>query len=87
MSEGVYRDGNAIGGLLMEVFGRDMTDVRGCCGHCRQVNHIGAMILYDGGPGHVLRCPNCESVVMVATPRPDGTRFYFAQISWMQASG
>lgn len=86
MSEDRHLDGNALGGLLMEVFGREMTDVRGCCGHCRRVTRLGAMILYGGGPGQVLRCPHCETVVLVATSRPDGPRFYFSQLSWMQTS-
>ncbi|HEX6140289.1 MAG TPA: DUF6510 family protein [Candidatus Limnocylindria bacterium] len=84
MTEYEHRDGNALGGLLLEAFGREMTDADACCGNCHRVNQIGGMLLYQSGPGDVLRCPNCATVVMVATARPDGTRFYFAQLTWMQ---
>lgn len=86
MSELDHRDGNAMGGVLFEVFGREMTDVRGRCAHCHHVNPIGAMLAYDAGPGQVLRCPDCSTVVIVATSRPVGTRVYFSQLSWIQTA-
>jgi len=37
-------DGNAVGGVLMDVFGREMTAVVGTCASCGAVNPLGAVI-------------------------------------------
>ena len=34
MTDDNHVDGNAMGGLLMDVFGQEMTDARGCCASC-----------------------------------------------------
>jgi uncharacterized protein DUF6510 len=57
-------DGNALAGLFESVFGADMTAVPGRCGHCHTVNMLGAMRVYAGGPGAVLRCPACDEAVI-----------------------
>ena len=43
MTDAIHVDANALGGLLMEVFGREMTDAHGCCASCGTVNPLGAM--------------------------------------------
>ena len=60
-------DGNAIGGQLFEVFGREMTAVSGTCGHCGSVSRIAELRVYASGPGTVGRCPSCGEVVLVLT--------------------
>jgi len=57
-------DGNALAGLFESLFGSDMTAVPGRCAHCHTVNMVGAMRVYMGGPGAVLRCPACDEVVL-----------------------
>jgi hypothetical protein len=84
MADDAHLDGNAIGGLLIEVFGREMTDALGCCGHCGDKNHVGALIVYRGGPGDVVRCPSCSTVLIVATHLPTGPRVYFSSLRWLQ---
>lgn len=46
----LHVDGNALGGLLNELFGRDMTDQLGCCGGCGNVSPS-APSGYSGAPG------------------------------------
>jgi hypothetical protein len=58
-------DGNAIGGLLLEVFGAEMTTATGTCGHCGAVAQVAELVVYLQAPGTVVRCRSCESVVMV----------------------
>ena len=58
-------DGNAIGGLLMEVFGAEMTTAAGTCGSCGAVSQVAELAVYLGGPGTVVRCRSCDSVLMV----------------------
>ena len=58
-------DGNAIGGLLLEVFGAEMTTASGTCAHCGAEAQIAELVVYLRAPGTVVRCRSCESVVMV----------------------
>ena len=57
-------DGNAVAGLLAEVFAVEMTTAVGTCAHCGASNAIGAVHVYAQAPGTVLRCPSCTSVLM-----------------------
>ena len=77
-------DGNAIGGLLIEVFGREMTDARGCCAGCGAINAVGALVVYRSGPGDVVRCPGCGTVLIVATPHASAPRVYFSSLRWLE---
>jgi DNA-directed RNA polymerase subunit RPC12/RpoP len=86
MTSDAHLDGNVMGGLLMEVFGREMTDALGCCAHCGDTNRVGALIVYQSGPGDVVRCPSCSTVLIVATRSTGGPRVYFASLRWLQAA-
>ena len=86
MTSDAHLDGNVMGGLLMEVFGREMTDALGCCAHCGDQNQVGALIVYRSGPGDVVRCPSCSTVLVVATRQTPGPRVYFASLRWLQAA-
>ena len=55
-------DGNAIAGLLREVFAVEMTTAIGTCGSCGAAGPVGAVHLYRGA-GIVLRCPHCNNVL------------------------
>jgi Zn finger protein HypA/HybF involved in hydrogenase expression len=57
-------DGNAIGGLLAEIFVIEMTAAQGTCATCGAVNEVGRLQVYVHAPGTVVRCPACESVLM-----------------------
>ena len=58
-------DGNAIGGLLHEVFGREMTGAGSVCGNCGDARPVGELVAYLQAPCTVVRCRTCESVLMV----------------------
>jgi hypothetical protein len=83
MTDETHVDGNALGGLLMETFGHEMTDARGCCDSCETVNQVGAMLVYRG-PGEVMRCPRCTNVVLVAVTIRDRTRVYLSALRWLE---
>jgi uncharacterized Zn finger protein len=55
-------DGNAIGGLLHEVFGTEMTEATGTCGICGKSAQVGAVHVFRSA-GVVLRCPHCGNVL------------------------
>lgn len=57
-------DGNAIGGLLREIFAMEMTTAETTCAGCGAVNMVGRVEVYLNAPGIVVRCPGCEQVLM-----------------------
>lgn len=79
-----YLDGNAIGGLLHELFGRDMTSDLGRCGNCGAINPIGVVRVYGGAPGHVMRCPACLGVLMVIVETRRARRINFEALGWIE---
>jgi hypothetical protein len=62
-------DGNAIGGLLMHVFGTEMTTASGVCGHCGTAGLVAELAVYTRAPGTVVRCRSCEGVLMIFVER------------------
>ena len=59
-------DGNAIGGLLREIFAMEMTSAETTCAACGAVNAVGPVDVYMQAPGVVVRCPGFEQVLMRA---------------------
>jgi uncharacterized protein DUF6510 len=57
-------DGNAVAGLLHEVFALEMTASPTACAHCGAVGAIGTLLAFTQAPGVVLRCPACEQVML-----------------------
>jgi hypothetical protein len=58
-------DGNAIGGLLFDVFGADMTAATAVCAPCGAAEPVAELPVYMRAPGAVVRCATCASVLMV----------------------
>lgn len=61
----VALDGNAIGGLLFDVFGTDMTAAQTICATCGAAAVVAETVVYLRVPGTVVRCRSCGSVLMV----------------------
>ena len=57
-------DGNAIGGVLAEVFGAEMTGAVGVCGSCGSTGQVAELHVYLRAPGVVARCPDCGAVLL-----------------------
>jgi hypothetical protein len=66
-------DGNAIGGLLLEVFGTEMTGAPSVCASCGDARQVAELAVYLRGPGTVVRCRRCDSVLMVFVTIHDRT--------------
>jgi hypothetical protein len=58
-------DGNAIGGLLADVFGAEMTTAEGVCADCGTTGPVAHLVVYLEAPGTVARCPGCGAILMV----------------------
>jgi hypothetical protein len=77
-------DGNAIAGVLQEVFVREVTTGRIACASCGQVEPIGAEHAYTQAPGIVLRCRHCEDVLLVVTQPPRRHLLAFPRSRWIE---
>jgi hypothetical protein len=66
-------DGNAVAGLLQEVFTAEVTTAVGTCAGCGAAGAVGAVHVYMAA-GAVLRCPHCEAVLMKIVT--DGSRIW-----------
>jgi hypothetical protein len=58
-------DGNAIGGLLLEVFGTEMTAAVVVCGSCGASGPMAETVVFLRAPGAVVRCRSCGAVLLV----------------------
>ena len=57
-------DGNAAAGILSEVFVADFTTARATCANCGTTLTLGAIPVYAHGMGTVMRCPDCDAVIL-----------------------
>ena len=66
----MHMDGNAIAGLLQQVFVAEFTTMERTCQSCGDSTPAGAHRSYHGA-GIVLRCPNCGDVALRIAELPD----------------
>jgi phage FluMu protein Com len=77
-------DGNAVAGMLGEIFPVDMTMAHIRCAHCGAVEPVGAEMVYMDAPGMVMRCVHCENVLLTVV---HGTGHYWLEmrrVTWLQ---
>ena len=58
-------DGNAAAGTLQAIFPFEMKLVRATCMGCGTTNVIGATATYIHGMGTVIRCPSCDTALII----------------------
>jgi ribosomal protein S27AE len=66
-------DGNALGGVLYEAYGAEMTTRTGVCGTCGASSMVAQLVVYLSAIGGVGRCPRCGSVLIVTIEHGDET--------------
>ena len=66
-------DGNAVAGLLQEVFAVEMTPAVGTCATCGAADAVGALRVFRGA-GVVMRCPHCDNALLTIVK--DGPRVW-----------
>jgi DNA-directed RNA polymerase subunit RPC12/RpoP len=59
-----FLDGSALAGELADCLGAEATAASGQCLSCSQELTLAQAHAYLGGPGMVLRCPGCQSVLL-----------------------
>jgi hypothetical protein len=57
-------DGNAAAGVLETVFSFETTTASSVCAGCGAQRPVAELVVYMGGPGAVLRCRDCEQVLI-----------------------
>lgn len=77
-------DGNAMAGILGEVFAQEMTAARIACGGCGKVEPFGAEHAYMRAPGIVMRCCHCDNVLLVVTSTGETRRFGLGKAKWLE---
>jgi hypothetical protein len=77
-------DGNAIGGVLGDVFGREVTSAAGRCRGCGAVEAVGALVVYLHAPGTVVRCPHCQCLLMRVLHDRGRYRLDFGGLLWLE---
>jgi hypothetical protein len=68
-------DGNAVAGLLQEVFAVEMTTALGTCGKCAATEPVGAVHVFRGA-GIVMRCSHCDNPLVTIVK--DDTRVWIS---------
>jgi hypothetical protein len=78
-------DGNAVAGLLQEVFAVEMTTAIGTCSTCGSADAVGALRVFQGA-GVVMRCPHCDNALLTIVK--DGPRVWigFAGVRTLQVT-
>jgi Family of unknown function (DUF6510) len=66
-------DGNAIGGVLLELFATELTAATSVCGSCGAVEQLATMHVYMDAPGIVGRCCQCDAVQLRIVRAPGRT--------------
>jgi len=68
-------DGNAVGGLLIEIFGQDLTALWSTCPDCGRQGELATLRAFTHAPGVVLRCPACDAVLLRIAKTTRGVRY------------
>jgi hypothetical protein len=71
LNRALMLDGNALAGLLQEVYAIEVTASPTECANCGRVGEIGSLLAFTHAPGAVLRCPACEQVMIRIVETPD----------------
>ena len=64
-------DGNAVAGVLQEIFAVEMTASPTECAHCGNEGELGTLLAFTQAPGIVLRCPTCKKVMLTIVQTPE----------------
>ena len=78
-------DGNAVAGLLREVFAVEMTTAIAMCDKCGATDAVGALHVFRGA-GVVMRCPHCDNVLLTLVIDDTRVSISFAGLRRLQVT-
>jgi Family of unknown function (DUF6510) len=77
-------DGNAVGGLLGEIFTFETTTAEGACNRCGTVAHLGQQMAYVSDIGTVVRCASCDHALIRVARNPRGYFLVLQGVSYLR---
>ena len=77
-------DGNAVGGLLGEVFTFEATMAEAACNRCGTVAHVGETMAYVTEIGTVVRCARCDNALIRIVQNPRGYFLDLRGVSYLR---
>ena len=80
-------DGNAAAGLLESLLGPGATISSSICAHCGTSQEMGRLMVWNRGPGLVLRCSICRGVQLRAVRTPSGLHLDMHGIAQVRIPG
>jgi hypothetical protein len=86
VAESLVLDANAVAGDLEEMMGFDVTVAVHRCGTCGNVGAMGTLLAYTGGPGTVLRCAVCRSIVLRYARTPTSMMLDVRGAAWLSVA-
>jgi hypothetical protein len=76
-------DGNAVAGLLQEVFAVEVTTAIETCNTCGASDALGALRVFRGA-GIVMRCPHCDNALVMIVKNDTRMWIGFAGVRTLQ---
>jgi uncharacterized protein DUF6510 len=77
-------DGNALAGMLFDVFGADVTASSCECAGCGNHAELGSLLAFTQAPGAVLRCSACRAVALRVVERSDAYYVEARGLAWLR---
>jgi hypothetical protein len=77
-------DGNVLAGPLSELFRFDVTTASARCVSCGDVATLACAMVYVEPASLIVRCRNCDDVLMVVVQDPDLVCVELRGMAWLQ---
>ncbi len=77
-------DGNSLAGPFSELFSADLTTATARCLGCGDVSELARATVYPDPTGYVVRCGQCDDVLMVIIDEPDSICLELRGMSWLK---
>ena len=77
-------DGNSLAGPFSELFSADLTTASARCLGCGDVSELARATVYADPTGQVVRCAQCDDVLMVIIEESDSVCLELRGMSWLK---
>lgn len=79
-------DGNVLAGPIGDLLSFEPTMARGECAGCADVASLAQAAVYVHPMGYVVRCRNCDDVLMVVVERGRRSSLNMPGLRWLEAA-
>ncbi|WP_223624151.1 DUF6510 family protein [Microbacterium sp. EST19A] len=79
-------DGNVLAGPIGDLLSFEPTTARGQCAGCGDVAVLAQAAVYGQPMGYVVRCRNCDDVLMVVVERGGRSSLNMPGLRWLEAA-